>query len=238
MKYLKMKCRQVFVETMVDPILETLKNGPIGLIVGNFNQNKDSPIKAVIIVTGISVDNEEAFKCQGLSFGSKCPRNCRLCTMPSKDFYTFETLSSIYQDPLFSRMSTTDILDAYHNINSELHPTRDSITNMKTALSYESIWWKQILFNKHKRPRGEKIFKISATDYSTLKTAKSFNLKPIGNNIMSGVLWPFYTRFGKMEHNPIIQLDQCFPPDKLHSFDKGVVEYTLKNIVSLLILYY
>jgi len=237
MKYLKMKSRQVFVETMVEPIIEILQQGPIELIVGQFNEEKHSPLRAVIIVAGISVDNEEAFKCQGLSFGSRCHSNCRLCTMPSQEFYTFSTLSQIYQDPLSSQMDTINILDAYNDINKELYPIRNSISNMKTAIATELIWWKQVLFNKNKQQRGQKLLKLSGSERQLLSNAKLLNIKPIGNNIMSEVLYPFYTRFGKMEKSPLIHLDLCFPPDKLHSFDKGVVEYTLKNIVSLFILY-
>ena len=239
MKYLKMKCRHVFVETMVEPILQTLQHGPIDLLVGKFtscNRNQEI-IKAVIMVAGISVDNEEAFKCQGLSFGSKCHSNCRLCTMPSKEFYTFSTLLDIYDDPSISEMSSTDIIDTYNNINAELYPVRNSIDNMTMATSSEFIWWKQVLFNKNKRVRGDKKIRLPEQDLLLLKKAKLHNLKPIGNNILSGVLWPFYTRFGIREHRPIIQPDLCFPPDKLHSFDKGVVEYTLKHIVSLLLLF-
>jgi hypothetical protein len=237
MKYLKMKARHVFIETMVEPIIETLEKGPIDLIVGKFNEDQRT-IRAVVIVTCISVDNEEAFKCQGLSFGAKCRSNCRLCTMPTKDFYTFSTLSEILEDPTCSRnMSSIDIIDTFNNNNLELFPIRDSVSNIETAKEMETIWWKQVLFNKNKRVRGDKKLKLSNIETHLLNEGKSKNLKPFGNNIMTQVLSPFYTRFGQTVQHPIIQMDLCFPPDKLHSFDKGIVEYTIKYMVSLFILY-
>jgi hypothetical protein len=233
-----MKARHVFIESMVEPIIETLEKGPIDLLVGKFQENQRT-IKAVIIVTCISVDNEEAFKCQGLSFGSKCRSNCRICTMPTKDFYTFSTLSEIMDNSNSSRnmMSNIEIIDTYNNTNFELFPTRNSISNMEMAQKMEKIWWKQVLFNKNKRLRGDKKLKLSTHETRLLQEGKNKNLKPFGNNIMSQVLCPFYTRFGQIKHQPIIQPDLCFPPDKLHSFDKGIVEYTLKHIFTLLITY-
>ena len=43
-----MKCRHVFVETMVAPIMETLQKGPIDLIIGQDH----TPIRAVITYYG------------------------------------------------------------------------------------------------------------------------------------------------------------------------------------------
>ena len=230
-----MKSRHVFVESMCAPILETLQNGPIDLLVGRFD-GEQITIRAVIIVVGISVDNEEAFKCQALSFGFRSHSNCRLCTMPSREFYTFSTLSDISDDSATSTMNHSNIMDAYNNINSKFYPTRDSISNITISSEAENIWWKQVLFNKNKKERGHKKLRLSQLETDTLKSLKLSNLKPIGNNIMMGVLSPFNTRFGQLKC-PLIQPDLCFPPDKLHSFDKGIVEYTLKNIVSLMVLY-
>ena len=136
MKYLKMKCRHVFIETMMEPILEILNNGPIDLLVGRFKETQQK-IRAVIVVAGISVDNEEAFKCQALSFGSRCHSNCRICSMPTKEFYTCSIFSNIHQDPSMVTKSSIEKIDSYNNQNMELYTTRDSISNLQTSSQME-----------------------------------------------------------------------------------------------------
>ena len=70
---------------MAEPVLQTQTDGPINILVGKFGSSQRI-YKAVIIIASFALDNEEAFKIQGISFGSRCPQNCRLCNMPTKEF--------------------------------------------------------------------------------------------------------------------------------------------------------
>ena len=78
MTYIKKKLTHLYVSQMCDEILEIQQTGPIELIIGKLN-SEYKKVKVVFVICLIVLDNQEAFKGQGLSFGAKCPCNCRMC---------------------------------------------------------------------------------------------------------------------------------------------------------------
>ena len=82
---------------MCEEILEIQQNGPIELLIGKFDSTYQK-VKVIFVISLIALDNQEAFKGQGLSFGAKCPCNCRMCTIKTKNFYSFCTFQEMAEN--------------------------------------------------------------------------------------------------------------------------------------------
>ena len=230
-----MKVKHSFLQEMSQPIINVQNNGPINLLLGKFGTSSQMEIKAMFIVCSIAIDNEECFRIQTLSFGSKCHSNCRLCTKPTSEFYKFSTLEQIFNIEGSSTLSTIEVLDAYNKIESTLYPIRDSIEDNRIGTSAKLVWWKKTLFNKKYYPVGKKILKLKDREKSLLLEAKSRNVKAIQNGVHDNVISPFFTRGGLQE--TIIPMGLVYASDKLHTFEKGMLEFTFRYGSIIIFLY-
>jgi len=220
----------------MEPLLEIQKKGPIDIIIGKFGATQ-KVFKVVFVVASIALDNEEAYKIQGLSFGYRCPSNCRLCSMPTNEFYSFSSFGALfdveYQDG--GNLTPIQLLDLYNIINGKLYKPRNTEDNTELSKQAEDIWWKQVLFNKNIMGRGQKVLHLTAQEKDLCQQVKSKNLKCMDNIIMSSILQPFFTRNGRRQQT-IIPGDWVFSPDKMHTLWKGPIEYCLRYSVICLML--
>ena len=67
-----MKMTHLYVEQMCEEVLDIQQNGPIELFIGKLD-SEYKKVKVIFVICLIVLDNQEAFKGQGLSFGTKCP---------------------------------------------------------------------------------------------------------------------------------------------------------------------
>ena len=232
MQYLKMKMTHLYVSQMCEEILEIQQNGPIELLIGKLDSTYQK-VKVIFVISLIALDNQEAFKGQGLSFGAKCPCNCRMCTIKTKKFYsfcTFQEMAESYGED-YEQLENIEKLDEYIGLMAEKTVYRDTISTMEMALKGERIWWKWINFNSSKIHIGSKKQPKLQSDQNIMDNLKKLNVKPIDNVIINQVLQPFFSRYGDKQHDPIIMADLCFGIDYMHTGMKGFIEYNLKYCI-------
>ena len=157
MTYIKMKMTHLYVSQMCDEILEIQQTGPIELIIGKLN-SEYKKVKVVFVICLIVLDNQEAFIGQGLSFGAKCPCNCRMCLLKTKKFYSYSTFKEMAERLLddYDEMENIQKLDEYIELIATKSILRDTINSSEMATIGERIWWKWINFNSSKIRFGSK----------------------------------------------------------------------------------
>jgi hypothetical protein len=232
---MKVKARHLYVDAILESVAKVQNQGPIDILVGKFGEVQEV-FKVVFIIASFALDNEEAHKIQGISFNYTCPSNCRLCNMPSKEFYTFGSFKNINSEDVQNQYNITrngegnitpmQLLNLYIMINESKYGPRNTEDNNLLSEKAEKVWWKQVMFNKNRMPNGRKILHLSNEEKELLYTAKSRNLKSMHNIVMSSILQPFFSRNGTRP--TIIPGDWIFAPDKMHTLWKGPIEYCLR----------
>lgn len=232
MTYIKMKMTHLYVEQMCEEVLNIQQNGPIELFIGKLD-SEYKKVKVIFVICLIVLDNQEAFKGQGLSFGAQCPCNCRMCLMKTKKFYSYSTFKEMAANLLedYDEMDNVQKLDEYIDLMATKTILRDTITTMEMAKKGERIWWKWINFNSSNNHIGYKKQPKIQQDQDVLENLKKMNVKPIDNVIINKVLQPFFSRNGIKKHDPIIMADLCFGIDYMHTGMKGFIEYNLKYCI-------
>ena len=227
-----MKMTHLYVSQMCDEILEIQQTGPIELIIGKLN-NEYKKVKVVFVICLIVLDNQEAFKGQALSFGAKCPCNCRMCLLKTKKFYSYSTFKEMSEHLLdeYEEMENIQKLDEYIELIATKSILRDTINTSEMATIGERIWWKWINFNSSKIRIGSKKQPKIQREQDIMDNLKKVNVKPIDNVIINKVLQPFFSRYGVKNNDPIIMADLCFGIDYMHTGMKGFIEYTLKYCI-------
>jgi hypothetical protein len=193
MTYIKMKMTHLYISQMCNEILEIQQTGPIELIIGKLN-SEYKKVKVVFVICLIVLDNQEAFKGQGLSFGAKCPCNCRMCLLKTKKFYSYSTFKEMAERLLddYDEMENIQKLDEYIELIATKSILRDTINTSEMAKIGERIWWKWINFNSSKIRIGSKKQPKIQREQDIMDNLKRMNVKPIDNVIINKVLQPFF----------------------------------------------
>ena len=224
MQFIKLNSKYKYLINLTQSVTDIQKEMEgIHLFVGRGSNQRI--MKILPIISNFNCDNLECTNLKALNSNYLCRKNCRFCGMETNMFYRFEHCQLCLQHPSIGLLSKQQIIDTIIDSQLKAYPYRNGIAESKIQMATQNIWWKQVLHNKTKLKKGEKILKLSDYEKNIQKEAKNNNLKFIYNPIPSHI-FGFFTRWNT---KTLLFPYECsnlliFPLDKLHSFGKGNME--------------
>jgi hypothetical protein len=263
MTFLEETIKQRFIVAVTTELIRIQQSGGVYLNVGKVNENNQRTIKIVPILVGFALDNQEAFKIQSTRGSFKCPCSCRFCTMPNKEMYKFRVLNEILQeeqqklsqrrrlqrrrhnsisspgnDELIAEpKSNGDIILDYIMTSKDRYNYRDSFDNHKLTIRSEKAWFRFILHDSTEMPRGRTKLQRSSSEISDIALTVSRTIQPWINPVRE--IFPLITQSVNINGNTqnlLLPFDLLVPPDKLHSHDKGDIEYCFRFSMVIILL--
>lgn len=206
--FLKKMARNAFIEEALFTFTKSLEGGIRLKLKGDAIERVFVPV-----VTQLVVDNLQAYECLGLQMrgGNVDSRNCRFCLKKSGDFYDNLEDAQYLPDRILKRGSSESAFLASHLLDKLLREVgyRAELGRLRATRKVDS----------------------NDEDARLCKRAKLQNIQPMGDSMRK--IFKFM-----LDAGVINSVHEALPPDKLHSFDKGAVEYSIRWTISIVYLWW
>jgi hypothetical protein len=232
--FIDKKVRNLYIEAALRPVTLAQNTG-VALRLKSDVAAKASERVFVPFVCTINLDNAQAYACQGLGFHSRGARNCRICVRPTADFYPRPSFSSSQSSMAAATRQARPAATAGGGAPSAARPSDGFRGYAETSLLGElleedflrelRIQSSAVLKSRRGRKRereGEPDAVEETATFSELvkARAKGQNIGPMKN--------PLDVVLRTLVEEGVMSYPEFFPADKLHTWDKGPVDYAIR----------